>query len=65
MRLQIYGNSFLNFAVSLMLFDTYKSASITELTKRKIQITGRQNLFSSGLNIGIDSYIRVPISLTN
>lgn len=54
-----YGDSFLKFAVSLVLYDAFQSDNEGVLTGLKTKIIGNQNLFYVGRNLNLGSYLMV------
>lgn len=58
-RLNIFGDSFLRFAISLVLFDAYQSENEGFLTELRMKISGLQNLFFVGKNKNLGSYLMV------
>lgn len=62
--METYGDSFLKFSVSLVLFDAFDSENEGVLTELKMKIVGNQNLFYVGKNLNIGSYLVVCIKDT-
>jgi len=62
-RLEICGDSFLHFAVSLVLFDAFKSENLQLLSELRTKIIGNRNLYSVGKKLNIEPYIMVCIML--
>lgn len=58
-RLETYGDSFLKFAVSLVLFDAFESENEGALTQIKMKLVGNRNLLYVGNNLKIGSYLSV------
>lgn len=58
-RLETYGDSFLKFATSLVLFDAFESENEGVLTELKMKIVGNRNLLYVGKNLNIGSYLMV------
>ncbi|XP_033221777.1 endoribonuclease Dicer isoform X2 [Belonocnema kinseyi] len=58
-RLETLGDSFLKFAVSLYLYDTFKSFNEGQLTALKGKMIGNRNLFYCGVNKGISGRLKV------
>ncbi|KAF0759177.1 endoribonuclease Dicer-like, partial [Aphis craccivora] len=64
-RNKIYGDSFLKFAVSLVLYDAFQSDNVKVLTGLKTKIIGNQNLFYVGRNLNLGSYLMLNEYNTN
>ncbi|XP_027844608.1 endoribonuclease Dicer isoform X4 [Aphis gossypii] len=60
-RMETYGDSFLKFAVSLVLFDAFPSDNEGVLTELKMKIVGNRNLFYVGRNLNLGSYLTVNV----
>ncbi|VVC42507.1 Hypothetical protein CINCED_3A023563 [Cinara cedri] len=60
-RMETYGDSFLKFAISLVLFDAFPAENEGFLTELKMKIVGNRNLAYVGKNIDIGSYLMVNI----
>lgn len=58
-RMETYGDSFLKFATSLVLFDAFELENEGVLTELKMKIVGNRNLCYVGKNLNIGSYIMV------
>lgn len=58
-RLEMYGESFLNFAVSLVLYDAFKLENVRFLSKFRIKLCGNRNLYYIGKSLNIGSYLMV------
>lgn len=58
-RMETYGDSFLKFAVSVVLFDVFESENEGFLTDFKMKIVGNRNLFYVGQNVQLGSYLMV------
>lgn len=58
-RMETYGDSFLKFSVSLVLFDAFESENEGVLTELKMKIVGNRNLLYVGKNLNIGSYLTV------
>lgn len=58
-RLETYGDSFLKFATSLVLFDAFELENEGVLTELKMKIVGNRNLLYVGKNLNIGSYLMV------
>jgi len=58
-RMETYGDSFLKFAVSLVLFDAFPSDNEGVLTELKMKLVGNRNLLYAGRNLNIGSYLMV------
>lgn len=58
-RMETYGDSFLKFAISLVLFDAFESENEGVLNEFKMKIVGNRNLFYVGNNLNIGSYLLV------
>lgn len=58
-RMETYGDSFLKFAVSVVLFDVFDTENEGFLTDFKMKIVGNRNLFYIGQNIELGSYLMV------
>lgn len=58
-RMETYGDSFLKYATSLVLFDAFESENEGFLTELKMKIVGNRNLFYAGKNLKIGSYLMV------
>lgn len=58
-RMETFGDSFLKFAVSLVLFDAFPSDNEGVLTELKMKIVGNRNLFYVGRNLNLGSYLTV------
>jgi len=61
-RMETYGDSFLKFAVSLVLYDAFQSDNEGVLSVLKTKIVGNQNLFYVGRNLNLGSYLMVCIA---
>uniref|UniRef100_A0A2H8TDA5 Endoribonuclease Dicer n=1 Tax=Melanaphis sacchari TaxID=742174 RepID=A0A2H8TDA5_9HEMI len=60
-RMETYGDSFLKFAVSLVLFDAFPYFNEGVLTELKMKIVGNRNLLYTGRNLNLGSYLTVNI----
>lgn len=58
-RMETYGDSFLKFAVSLVLFDAFPSDNEGVLTELKMKLVGNRNLLYAGRNLNLGSYLMV------
>lgn len=58
-RMETYGDSFLKFAVSLVLFDAFEFENEGFLTDFKMKIVGNRNLYYIGRNLELGSYLMV------
>lgn len=58
-RMETYGDSFLKFAVSLVLFDAFPSDNEGVLTELKMKLVGNRNLLYVGRNLNLGSYLVV------
>lgn len=58
-RMETYGDSFLKFAVSLVLFDAFPSDNEGVLTELKMKLVGNRNLLYAGRNLNLGSYLVV------
>lgn len=58
-RMETYGDSFLKFAVSLVLFDAFPLDNEGILTELKMKIVGNRNLLYAGRNLNLGSYLMV------
>lgn len=58
-RMETYGDSFLKFACSLVLFDAFELENEGVLTEIKMKMVGNRNLFYIGKNLNIGSYVLV------
>jgi len=58
-RMETYGDSFLKFAVSLVLFDAFPSDNEGVLTELKMKLVGNRNLLYAGKNLNLGSYLVV------
>jgi len=58
-RMETYGDSFLKFAVSLVLFDAFPSDNEGVLTELKMKLVGNRNLLYTGKNLNLGSYLVV------
>lgn len=58
-RMETYGDSFLKFAISLVLFDAFKSENEGVLTELKMKLVGNRNLYYVGKSLNIGSYLLV------
>lgn len=58
-RLHLFGDSFLRFAISLVLFDVYQSENEGFLIELRIKISSYQNLFYVGKKQNLGSYLMV------
>jgi len=58
-RMETYGDSFLKFAVSLVLFDAFPSDNEGFLTELKMKLVGNRNLLYAGRNLNLGSYLMV------
>jgi len=57
--METYGDSFLKFAVSLVLFDAFPSDNEGVLTELKMKLVGNRNLLYVGRNLNLGSYLVV------
>ncbi|XP_050534312.1 endoribonuclease Dicer-like isoform X2 [Daktulosphaira vitifoliae] len=57
--METFGDSFLKFATSLVLFDSFEKENEGVLTDLKMKLVGNRNLFYIGRNINLGSYITV------
>jgi len=57
--METYGDSFLKFAVSLVLFDAFPSDNEGVLTELKMKLVGNRNLLYAGRNLNLGSYLVV------
>ncbi|XP_026808824.1 endoribonuclease Dicer-like isoform X3 [Rhopalosiphum maidis] len=60
-RMETYGDSFLKFAVSLVLFDAFPLDNEGVLTELKMKIVGNRNLLYAGRNLNLGSYLIVNV----
>ncbi|XP_016665103.1 endoribonuclease dcr-1 isoform X5 [Acyrthosiphon pisum] len=60
-RMETYGDSFLKFAVSLVLFDAFPSDNEGVLTELKMKLVGNRNLLYVGRNLNLGSYLVVNV----
>ncbi|XP_060881396.1 endoribonuclease Dicer-like isoform X5 [Metopolophium dirhodum] len=60
-RMETYGDSFLKFAVSLVLFDAFPSDNEGVLTELKMKMVGNRNLLYAGRNLNLGSYLVVNV----
>jgi len=58
-RMETYGDSFLKFACSLVLFDAFKLENEGILSHLKAKMIGNRNLFYVGRHLNIGSYLLV------
>lgn len=58
-RMETYGDSFLKFAVSLVLFDAFPLDNEGVLTEIKMKLVGNRNLLYAGRNLNLGSYLLV------
>lgn len=58
-RMETYGDSFLKFACSLVLFNAFEYENEGVLTELKMKLVGNRNLFYVGKNLNIGSYVLV------
>lgn len=58
-RMETFGDSFLKFAVSLVLYDAFEMENEGVLSELKQKIVGNRNLLYIGNNINLGSYITV------
>ncbi|XP_051160014.1 endoribonuclease Dicer-like [Leptopilina boulardi] len=64
-RMETLGDSFLKFAVSLFLYETYKSFNEGQLTYLKGKLIGNRNLYYCGKNKNIPGRIKVEEYIPN
>jgi len=57
--METYGDSFLKFAVSLVLFDAFPLDNEGVLTEIKMKMVGNRNLLYAGRNLNLGSYLMV------
>jgi len=57
--METYGDSFLKFAASLVLFDALPSDNEGVLTELKMKMVGNRNLLYVGRNLNLGSYLVV------
>jgi len=57
--METYGDSFLKFACSLVLFDAFELENEGVLTEMKMKMIGNRNLFYVGNHLNIGSYLLV------
>lgn len=57
--METYGDSFLKFACSLVLFDAFELENEGVLTELKTKMIGNRNLFYVGKHLNIGSYLLV------
>ncbi|XP_022180231.1 endoribonuclease dcr-1 isoform X3 [Myzus persicae] len=60
-RMETYGDSFLKFAVSLVLFDAFPLDNEGVLTEIKMKLVGNRNLLYAGRNLNLGSYLLVNV----
>lgn len=58
-RMETFGDSFLKFAVSLVLFDAFPLDNEGVLTEIKMKLVGNRNLLYVGRNLNLGSYLMV------
>ncbi|XP_051175293.1 endoribonuclease Dicer-like isoform X2 [Leptopilina boulardi] len=58
-RMETLGDSFLKFAVTLFLYETYKNFNEGQLTALKGKLIGNRNLYYCGLNKKIPGHIKI------
>lgn len=64
-RMETLGDSFLKFAVSLFLYETFKSFNEGQLTSLKGKLIGNRNLFYCGEKKNIPGRIKVEVFIPN
>ncbi|XP_026819706.1 endoribonuclease Dicer-like [Rhopalosiphum maidis] len=64
-RMETYGDSFLKFAVSLVLYDAFPLDNEGVLSVLKTKIVGNQNLFYVGRNLNLGSYLMLNVFESN
>lgn len=57
--METFGDSFLKYAISLVLFDAFEMENEGILSEMKQKIVGNRNLLYIGNNLNLGSYIMV------
>lgn len=58
-RLYLFGDSLIRFAISLVLFDVYQSENKGFLIELRMKMSSSQNLFYVGKKQNLGSYLMV------
>ncbi|XP_050430735.1 endoribonuclease dcr-1 isoform X3 [Adelges cooleyi] len=60
-RMETFGDSFLKFSTSLVLFDAFETENEGVLTELKMKLVGNRNLLYVGKNINLGSFVMVNV----